>query len=107
MLRRNVSGFVSIIAAAALAFFMEPLIPLGDWRWLAIAGACLAVGWWLSRSDRTSRSLSEQNYAPSARGEQSDSWRQVSEYAAMWVFIAMPMLFMFAMLFLVRLAFGE
>ena len=36
-----ISGICVIAAAvvaAAVSFFMEPIFPLGDWRWLVVAG---------------------------------------------------------------------
>ena len=43
-------AFFFAIAAASATFYLEPLIPPGDWRWIVIAVACLAIGLWLSRS---------------------------------------------------------
>ena len=45
-----ISGF-SVIASAAGSFFMEPLIPLGDWRWLVIAAIGFLVAWLLWFTD--------------------------------------------------------
>ena len=36
-MRTHILAGISVITSAAAAFYMEPLIPLGDWRWLFIA----------------------------------------------------------------------
>ena len=53
-----ISG-LSVIASAAVSFFMEPLIPLGDWRWLVIASIGLLVAWflWLTDPNRRRQAL--------------------------------------------------
>ena len=38
-----------MIVSAAFAFFIEPLFPLGDWRWLIVAGVGATVVWMLYR----------------------------------------------------------
>ena len=45
-----ISGF-TVIASAAGSFFMEPLIPLGDWRWLLICAIGFLVAWLLWFTD--------------------------------------------------------
>ncbi len=41
-----ISG-LTVIASAAASFFMEPILPLGDWRWLVVAGIGYLVAWLL------------------------------------------------------------
>ena len=46
-MRYAVISGVSVVAAAAASFFMEPIFPLGDWRWLVIAGIGSLAAWLL------------------------------------------------------------
>ena len=50
VIRKFVVAFLFTVAAASATFYLEPLIPVGDWKWLVIAVACVAIGVWLNRS---------------------------------------------------------
>lgn len=46
-MRYSVISGVSVVAAAAASFYMEPIFHLGDWRWLVIAGIGSLAVWFL------------------------------------------------------------
>ena len=46
----TISG-LSVATSVAASFFMEPIFPLGDWRWLLIAAIGLLVAWILWFTD--------------------------------------------------------
>lgn len=41
------------IAASAFSFWLEPVFPLGDWRWGLVGGIALIVMWWAHRDSHS------------------------------------------------------
>ena len=50
--RRLASAALTVLGSGAATFYMEPLLPLGDWRWAVIAAVCFAAALWLIRGDQ-------------------------------------------------------
>ena len=46
---KSITGVLSGLALAAIGFFIEPFLPLGDWRWLVIASLFVVPNLVLSR----------------------------------------------------------
>ena len=47
-----IAGAASI-AASAFSFWLEPVFPLGDWRWGLVGGIALIVMWWAHRDSHS------------------------------------------------------
>ena len=99
-MRRYLQAIGIFVGTAAGAFYVEPLFPLGDWRWLIVMAAGLAVVWLLKRRDPAT----QPNYPPVApeaekpATERKKEWQGVSELFTVFAFMAVPMLFVLFMM---------
>ena len=87
-----------MVATSALSFMLEPLFPLGDWRWGLVVLAGLVGLWWAHK--RMSRSTPDtaaddmrtrfalQNAKIEARKE---FWKQHGDVILMLLFFTIPM----------------
>lgn len=56
------------VAFSGAAFLMEPLFPLGDWRWVVVTTVAAVIAWWLWYTDPQRKAAPD---SPTAQSEDS------------------------------------
>ena len=90
----------AFLFSSSLTFMLEPLFPLGDWRWAIVCTAGLAAMWWAYKKQTAPPSHLTPDQYVELEKKRMENQSKLFESLLMWALILSPFWFTLIMIFI-------